>query len=63
MSNSQPYGTSAELYSFAIILWQLVSHKMPYAGLGSAAFHRHVIQEGARPPLNKVRARVKVRVT
>jgi len=49
----QPYGTSAELYSFAIILWQLVSHKVPHAGLGSAAFHRRVIREGARPPLNK----------
>jgi hypothetical protein len=49
----QPYGTSAELYSFAIILWQLVSHEVPHAGLSSAAFHRRVIQEGARPPLNK----------
>ena len=28
VSNSQPYGTSAELYSFAIILWQLVSHEV-----------------------------------
>ena len=53
MNRWQPYGTSAELYSFAIILWQLVSHKVPHAGLGSAAFHRRVIREGARPPLNK----------
>ena len=53
MNRWQPYGTSAELYSFAIILWQLVSHEVPHAGLSSAAFHRRVIQEGARPPLNK----------
>ena len=48
---SQPYGTSAEVYSFAIILWQLLSHQVPYAGLGSTAFHRRVVQEGSRPVL------------
>ena len=48
---SQPYGTSAEVYSFAIILWQLLSHQVPYAGLGSTAFHRRVVQEGSRPLL------------
>lgn len=48
---SQPYGTSAEVYSFAIILWQMISHEVPYAGLGSTAFHRRVVQEGFRPPL------------
>lgn len=48
---SQPYGPSAEVYSFAIILWQLVSHQVPYAGLSSNAFHKRVVLEGARPPL------------
>jgi hypothetical protein len=48
---SQPYGPSAEVYSFAIILWQLVSHQVPYAGVSSNAFHKRVVLEGARPPL------------
>ena len=53
VASSQPYGTSAEVYSFSIILWQLVSHEVPYSGMNAATFHRRVVVDGLRPPLSK----------
>ena len=33
VARSRPYGTSAEVYSFGILLWQLASHERPFAGM------------------------------
>ena len=49
----QPYGASSEVYSFCIILWQLLSHERPYAGLDMKGFQRQVVHGGQRPPLKK----------
>mgnify|MGYP006080292845 FL=1 len=44
-------GASAEVYSFGIILWQLCSHGIPYAGLGLEMWTRCVVEGVLRPPL------------
>ena len=53
VASSLPYGASAEVYSFSIILWQLCSHDRPYAGLDMASFTERVVQGNQRPPLKK----------
>jgi len=50
---SQRYGASAEVYSFAVILWQLASHQRPYGGLSLDAFKTRVVEGGVRPPLQR----------
>lgn len=47
------YGSSAEVYSFCIILWQLLSHTRPFAGMGMARFAEQVVEGGHRPPLKR----------
>ena len=53
MATSQPYGSSAEVYSIGIILWQLASHERPFAGMNMDIFREHVVLGGLRPPLKK----------
>jgi serine/threonine protein kinase len=43
VARSRPYGTSAEVYSFGILLWQLASHERPFAGMD---MQRHARQVG-----------------
>jgi len=50
---SRPYGASAEVYSFAVILWQLLSHEKPFGGLDMSSFKRLVVEQHHRPPLRK----------
>ena len=43
-----------QVYSFAIILWQMAAHAVPFAGMAAGGldnFIKHVAQQGARPPL------------
>jgi len=53
VASSHPYGTSAEVYSFSIILWQLCSHDRPFAGFNMSVFHERVVRGNQRPPLKK----------
>ena len=49
MATSQPYGSSAEVYSMGVILWQLASHDRPFAGMNMDMFRERVVM-GALPP-------------
>ena len=42
VARSRPYGTSAEVYSFGILLWQLASHERPFAGMDMQRHARQV---------------------
>ena len=53
VAGRRAYGSSAEVYSFSIILWQLLSHTRPFAGMGMARFAEQVVEGGYRPPLKK----------
>jgi len=53
----QPYGASADVYSYGIILWELLSHKMPWyditpvqAAVAVAVEHRRPQLPPATPP-------------
>ena len=47
----QPYNEKADVYSFAIILWQMASDQLPYDGASRQSYMRQVCIGGERPPL------------
>jgi serine/threonine protein kinase len=48
----EDYGFSADVYSFAILLWQIVTTRIPFSDIKSfAEFHARVIQGEHRPSL------------
>ncbi|KAL7502973.1 hypothetical protein ACHAXN_001201, partial [Cyclotella atomus] len=53
VANCQPYNQKADVYSFGIILWELVAFKKPYDGMNRDEFYSRVVRGGERPPLNK----------
>mmetsp|Transcript_10720 Transcript_10720/g.27510 ORF Transcript_10720/g.27510 Transcript_10720/m.27510 type:complete len:391 (-) Transcript_10720:223-1395(-) len=48
---SQPYSGKAEVFSFATILWQLVSKQRPFRGMNVEQFTQRVARGGERPEL------------
>lgn len=46
----EKYSHSADVYSFAMVLWQLAVRKIPWAGMRSWEVHERV-SKGDRPPL------------
>jgi serine/threonine protein kinase len=47
------YTESADVYSFAIILWQVCALKAPYGNLSGEAVERKVVHCGYRPPIDQ----------
>ena len=47
----EPYSNMADVYSFAIMLWQFVTHEEPYYDLGAAEAACLVAGEMLRPPI------------
>jgi serine/threonine protein kinase len=45
------YSEKADVYSFGIIMWELVSRQMPFAGLNTGQISVAVLQKGYRPPI------------
>jgi serine/threonine protein kinase len=48
---SKPYNEKVDVYSFAIILWQMASGELPYDGASKADFVKFVGKRGERPEL------------
>jgi serine/threonine protein kinase len=46
------YNQTVDVYSFAIIIWQIARGKVPFENLGRKAFLNKVVREGLRPPLD-----------
>jgi serine/threonine protein kinase len=52
-SGSHEYGFPADVYSFAILLWEVMTLDKPFEGMSSKVFHSRVFKSGARPKLDK----------
>jgi serine/threonine protein kinase len=51
---NKPFGMKADIYSFGIVLWELITNQTPYAeqkfaDLGEV--YQHVVLDGKRPPI------------
>jgi serine/threonine protein kinase len=49
---NQPYGWTADVYSLAILTYEVLSLKIPFAGIAPSTFYRVVFVDGERPPLD-----------
>jgi serine/threonine protein kinase len=53
VAQEKPYNYTADVYSFAILLWQLLSLKTPFDRFGVSIFNELVVEKGFRPDLEK----------
>lgn len=49
----QPYGMSVDVYSLAILIYEVLSLKVPFAGMPPSEFRHQVFVRGARPPIDQ----------
>ena len=50
---NQPYNQYVDMYSFAIILWQMLANQMPFSDVEASKFKEQVIVGGARPEITR----------
>jgi len=50
---NQPYNEKADVYGFAIILWEMLANKLPYGHLNHTTFYEQVVRKKERPPLDR----------
>ena len=48
-----PYGFSADVYSFAILLWEMLTLKLAFEKYSRERHYKEIIVEGKRPKLSK----------
>ncbi|CAM9612289.1 unnamed protein product [Chrysoparadoxa australica] len=48
----EPYNEKVDVYSFALIMWEMRTLQKPFLGLSVAEFHQRVLQMGERPHIN-----------
>jgi serine/threonine protein kinase len=48
----QRYDETADVYSFSVLLWEMIALKDPYEGLSDQAVERKVIYAGHRPKID-----------
>lgn len=50
----QPYNEKVDVYSFGIILWQLLSGQTPFSGFTKDQYIERVAKNGERPPVDEI---------
>ena len=48
----RPYNLKADVYSFGILLWQMLSLETPFDGYNARKHRDKVVEDGARPKIN-----------
>jgi serine/threonine protein kinase len=49
---SRSYNEKVDVYSFAIVLWEMVARRQPFCGMNSEDFKNEVVLGGLRPELD-----------
>ena len=47
----QPYGPSADVFSYGILLWEIMSCKLPFPHMSLNYHHQNIVLKGVRPQL------------
>jgi serine/threonine protein kinase len=47
-----PYGQSADVYSFAIVMWEISTRRLPYEQIKNSWDVARFVTEGNRPPID-----------
>jgi len=50
---SAPYNEKADIYSYAMVVWEMVTLRKPFDGMDASEFADRVIRGRQRPPINK----------
>lgn len=50
---SECYNEKVDVYSFAIVVWQMAANKVPFEGFGKVAFMQEVVVDHLRPPMSR----------
>ncbi|CAN0195876.1 unnamed protein product, partial [Discosporangium mesarthrocarpum] len=53
VAESRPYNEKADVYSYAMVLWEMATLRKPYEGMRKDEFYRLVVRGSVRPPINK----------
>ena len=53
MARKQPYNQKVDVYSFGITLWEMLTGKLPFEGIGREEFMAAVVKKNSRPPVPK----------
>ncbi len=52
VAKEQPYNETVDVYSLAILAWQIFEMDTPYKGYSIARYNNLVVEKGGRPKLN-----------
>ena len=47
------YNEKVDVYSFAMVVWQMAANKVPFEGFGKVAFIQEVVVDHLRPPMSR----------
>jgi len=53
VADARPYNQKADVYSFGMILWELLSYEKPFDGMDRQQFYERVVHGGERPPISR----------
>ncbi|CAM9645613.1 unnamed protein product [Pylaiella littoralis] len=52
IADHQEYNEKGDVYSFSLIMWEMLAGIKPFLGLKRPDFYNRVVDQGERPPLN-----------
>ena len=53
VASDQQYNHKVDVYSFGMIIWELLSHEKPFDGMDRQKFYERVVHGGERPPISR----------